>query len=774
MRFIVEVNSDWRVTVKTEGGDLIGAPRDLRRIAVPELGDFPAPPTQELPPPPPAGAPDADKTLYALLKGDEPDIYADAYDDLARRPVPRGAGDTFGQYLFATLLGTATWSEILKAAAAAGTTTIELALLWDSGDNALHRLYWELMKNGARFLAAGVRLPPDDTKGCAVAITRLVRAEQEAVQLEHPPRVLFVVGASPNDERIRPATEIVGLLRQIREDGRTIRWRAVANATPTDVRDAMTNFSPQVVHFICHGGINGKGQGYLELPYEKDNPDKNVNRIASDLKNYLAVNYPRLPNVTLPPIVVLSACYSSTAGPARMGGADMTGPLAAELVKEGIPIVIGMGGSVTDVACRLFTTSLADALVRGETLIEATEKARRATFFKGANPNESIDWAFPAVFMASAVNEDYAPVNKDMQDATQQIASWIHDFGLKDEPIFCGRDEFFEEFNKLLFTPGPQDKKERERNLAVRVKNQNEGVGRTRLLKELAIQALLAGHIPVLIQDTYPTSLEEFVRVVHEKLKTIRTILEIPLTSQLGMLRQLPDVDELLDKDIRQELKENKSVGLPPRAVRRALELDFKQLAAEAQRQYPFLKEAGGRAVVLLDDVHKYGAFASVLLNRDQLMSANGFGTRLEPVPVVMTVSISTDSEGKIPVPSDSALSQLLDEAAGRKWLIDRELAVFRENDEEMLAYEWVLLNPLEKKIYPDVSDRAWARNDTATDEDRKYWAGVFRQVTAGMPGKIKDKGFYLMAGVAAHTKFLSPAKDKEYLELLKKEQWPS
>ncbi len=772
MRFIVQVDANWQVKVTTEGGNAVGTPRALRRINVPNLGDFPAPPDVELPNPA--------EPHYELCKGENTPLFEEALDDLAKRPVPAGAGDTFGQYLFATLLGAATWDAILQVAFAASASTIELALLWHAGESALHRLYWELMKNGNRFLAAGAKFatgnpPPNQEKWFSVAITRLVpRDDLEAVKLEHPPRVLYVVGASQYDQRIRPATEILGLLRRVREDGRALRWRVLANAKPSDVRDAVKSFRPQVVHFICHGDLDmlDGGRGYLEL--QRDEEDATDRRKADDLVRYLTMTDPKTSKEILPPIVVLSACYTAGTGSSaataaggdevsRMGGTDKAGPLAADLVQQGIPVVIGMGGSVTDVACRLFTQRLVDALVAGETIVAAAETARRATFFQGANPHGSIDWALPTIFMAKSVQEEYAPIIKESQDATQQIASWIFKYGLEDEPIFCGRDEFFEAFNELFFDSGPGD---RPRYLAVRAKDQTPGLGRRRLLKELAKQAFLAGHIPILLMNKTPQTLEAFVREMGDEVGSVSKVLGVTITSRLKLLRKLPNLDAQLDKEIADELGYNNN-QLTPLAVRYAMVLDLKQLIAEAQGKHAFLAGVTSRAVVLLHRVDKYGALAADLLDPKKLMDSPGFGWENNPAPVVMTLSLGGENS--------SLLNDRLEEAAARKWLVIKELAPFREQDEEMLAYEWVLMNPLKSKVPLDgISNRAWARSVSASANDRKAWAGFFRRVTQGLPIRLTDREFYSTASIAEYYKFLLEAKDSDFMEKLQQQKWPS
>ena len=83
-----------------------------------------------------------------------------------------------------------------------------------------------------------------------------------------------------------------------------------------------------------------------------------------------------------------------------------------------------------------------------ESLVTATAEGRRAAFTEGAPPDKSIDWAFPIVFMAGGVEQDYIPVEVEDEDTDPalQIERRIKSYKVEREPVFCGRYEFMDAY----------------------------------------------------------------------------------------------------------------------------------------------------------------------------------------------------------------------------------------------------------------------------------------------------------------------------------------
>jgi hypothetical protein len=333
LRFRVEVDRTWDVRVLRGDGVLASDARTLRRLSTDGEPAFPLPPAGEA-------------LTSPLLRDDDPQAIVSAYNDILARRGTRV--EEFGRYLFDTLIGEAAWRAIREDAAEQGARNVELALCWDRSDLELHRLNWEMMHTGDAFLAAG-------TPGFAVAITRVVTGTGHVVQrsLVPPARLLFVVGTSLTDPEIRPAAELVGLIRRLRRNSRRLHTRMLEHASPNRIREAIASFKPDIIHFVGHGSRDAEGRSYLEL--EPDDDDGDRARPASQLVQYLDRDG------VLPAVVVLSACYTAGAQIVQAGAYE-TAPMAAELIRLGVPVVLGMAGRVSDRICRLFTRRFGEGL----------------------------------------------------------------------------------------------------------------------------------------------------------------------------------------------------------------------------------------------------------------------------------------------------------------------------------------------------------------------------------------------------------------------------
>ena len=238
---------------------------------------------------------------------------------------------------------------------------------------------------------------------------------------------------------MRPGAEMVGIIQQPGSESR-VQWRHIEDATPRATQEAIGSFEPDVVHFICHGGVDAKtGEGFLKLRPEQGRGGDQFS--AAQIAEWLRAAK------SMPSMVVLSACESGAGAGASLGP-DQVAPLAAALVNEGVPVVIGMSGRVSDVACRLFTRRFAEALLsrtERETLVTATALGRRSAFAEGNDPELSVDWGFPTVFLASRVDPDYVPTT-DAPAGAVTVDTRLVAYTLRRKPVFCGRQEFFDAF----------------------------------------------------------------------------------------------------------------------------------------------------------------------------------------------------------------------------------------------------------------------------------------------------------------------------------------
>ncbi len=720
MRFKVEIDKNWHLTITTPGGDpTFNLTRSLEQHST-GSGDFPAPPVPER---------SADGPTAQFLAGTL-SLQAAQDDVLNRRS---GSSEAYGRYLFDTLLGTRTWTSVL---AAAGTSPlIELALCWEENQKDLHRLPWEMMRNSDGYLVAS-RKP-------RIAITRMIQGAQAIPSvLDLPPRVLFVIGTTESDSTIRPGAEFLALLRQLSSKGRAASPRILEQSSPKKLRELMQRFKPQVVHFICHGDFDSTGRGFLQL--QKDEPNSDERRFADQLLQDLDVNG------TLPSIVVLSACHSGT----TVWHGQQTAPLAAQLVRGGVPIVVAMAGRVSDLACRLFTRRFGESILNGEPLVAATAVARRAPFCEGRPPHLSIDWVYPALFMSENVPPDFAPTPGEA--TPDRTAQWVESFQLEKKPVFCARQEFFTAYDEVVG----------DGNRSVLAVYGESQMGKTRLLIELAAQALRDGNIPILLGSDSgawepPRTLEKFAEELDDAIVTaaedgLKLQQQLPSPLQLWYLSKQRFTDPVLTEPLRSELARNGR--LTPRAIKLALQTDLSALTSAARQCHEFINSAKGRAVLLLDEVHRYDAELLSAFFNDKLLGSYGLGSAAgdQTIPVVMTFSLSGAAA--------EILKPVVEKPHVRPWLRFMPILPFVENGEDLLAYSRILLHPFDRTLLPDFSDKRLAVSNDIPEALVRQWEANFRKIIRGRLSLLIHPGFYGLAMVAQQAGYLKPADDDDVL----------
>jgi hypothetical protein len=432
------------------------------------------------------------------------------------------------------------------------------------------------------------------------------------------------------------------------------------------------------------------------------------------------------------------------------------------LVAGGVPVVLGMGGEVGDLTCRLFTGGFGQALLGGQSLLKAQAVARAAAFGQGAAPEETVDWAFPVTFLGEDVPADYQPVDPSLPNPQRIIETWIENYAIPTWPPFFDRFEFFEVFEEL-FKPGGGAV------LVAAVTAAGSGYGKTRLLQELAIHALRDGHLPLLyiIQDKSeqaketPKTNTDLARRLAEAIRNVRKYLDLPLgLGQLARLMQEPAValaDPTLDPAVADALRFGND--LTAEVVQLALQSDLAQLITDGRTKYPELIGPGSRVVVLLDDVDQYDQALSTLV---AMLSQYGLGTDVEPVPVVMT--------GSLTGPEAQNLHSFLYQP--QTWLQLSQLGPFEERTgEDQLASEWFLLNPLGPNTpilsqIPGITDTRWvitrSPDQALTIVARNLLTNTFK----GIPGKLANAAeFYgIFAQTLVQSNYLIKADDEGVL----------
>lgn len=583
---------------------------------------------------------------------------ADVYQRILDNDPQPGEVALFGRYLAEALLGPNL--DVIEDHAG----TVDLRLRLD--DASLERLPWEMMHSAAGPLAA--------RPAHRVSITREVRrdgppadpqAKPVVLELPLPLKVLFVVGATI-DPVLRPGAEFLGLLRhlQIPIDptftqfrNANVHIRYLGDADIESLKQACATFGPSVMHFICHG--------------ERD-PGTRETRIV--LKKVVSpgagqVVKERLPLSSsdlvgafveagkVPPIVVLNACYAGGANADQPVSDDGHLPFAADLVKRGVAVAVGMAGEVDDRACQLFALRFYQALLKHEPITDATAQARRAVLAGWPTYQQSVEWARPTLFVAEGVDPTVgtkAPGTLDIIERAERFRQ-----AGKSPRILCDRYEVLtaaQELFELADHPGTDSML-----VAVQVDADAKGLGKTRLLEEIAIRSVFDGFVPVIVRadGELPQTFLEFALALSEAMDQTRDHLTLGKMLRtrarlvaFDVLRDagIPDTDPAAMPDgrfnderhkLRQKLRSLTPPGgnTQPGRVRDAIREDCARLAADAAQR----TGAPHRVLVLIDELHRYsGAIEPILDNIEYA----GFGTEDEPIPVVVNYVAAT-SEGE-------------------------------------------------------------------------------------------------------------------------------
>ncbi|MCR3750273.1 CHAT domain-containing protein [Lentzea californiensis] len=616
------------------------------------------------------------------------DDLGDLLSRLATKNCPNGEVQHYGRWLFDCLLGQETWASVCQAPDVVAVEGVELALRWPADEAELHQLSWEAMHDGRNALAGH----PD----LLVAITRVVPAGPRQPQsITRPPKVLFAVGGSLDEDTIRPGAMFMGLLKAFEMDG-YCSSKAVQGVTIDSLAWHCKQFQPDIVHIVAHGKVvDGKG----------------LLRLADHLPVGADSLMPALTAGGAPLAVVLSACQS--------GGAGLTGgklvdasPLAAELVARGIPIVSAVAGAVSEPACRLYTKQLVEAVYRGVPVVEAAAKGRRAALQQSASPSTQLDWAMPALFAGEELSSSFRPVDAEAAGRLVDVAKRLR---LSEPPVFIGRNAIMGLLDDLF----EYESSSRLGTIAAVRDASIKGLGGTRLLREMGFQLLLRGHLPVLLGpfDTEPPgglrdvvvgillALEDLARQFDVPLTKLRTLGADPRFEPRGDVS--PEALAALTPEDRSDrvldtlVAFRESAGpLDPVTTAPRLATDLAAFAeVMSTAGDPFSKDT--RVVVLADEVHRWGALEPLLqiLGRT---GRDGLGTSARPAPVIFTASSREHDGARV-----KAFSESYD---GKPGYAFPELDVLTIK-EAVVGFQWVLLHPWKKnkpqyrKVYAAKAD---------------------------------------------------------------------
>jgi hypothetical protein len=657
----------------------------------------------------------------------------------------RQAGDVrvLGGQLFDCLLGSDGWQAVTAEASRRNDRIVELALAWDAGEHELNRLPWEAMHDGGRFIAAHDRL--------YVAVTRIVTDASVECRppVPAPARVLVAIGCDLSDRHIRSGAEVLGLLRDAERGAGAIDAHIVDQASLERISDACGSFEPHIVHIVSHGHLRADGSGVIELQ-EDDAHDGMAS--GPDLLGAFA------PSLELPQLVVLTGCDTAAAG-------EHLDSLAAELVKGGIPKAIGMAGKITDPVCRLFTRRFGTALNEGKALVEAMSHGRRAGLRRQSSaPEDDPSWALPSIYLAPTVPADHSPVDDTQRSA---LLERVEHYDLRQDPVFCGRRPFMRLFDRLI------DRGDELQALVAYVDGTSP-LGQTRLAHELTGRALRAGHVVVRIDDDgnepdLPRTVHQLAIGLQRAMVNARAAFDLRPPTRSTLLEELAyasstelDLTGVTGKQWTTRV--HSFLGscdgtIDAEALKHALAQDLPELIADARRSSDGTVGGNSQAVVILGGLGQWGEATTALL--EKLLSASGLGAPEERVPVFAVGSYGD--------PGGAYMKTGCEFLNAKRWSHVEELTPF-DDDEAVLAYQWVLLHPRAESgslfsdaVYTPASDH---END---------WHEMFHSCIAGIPGRFDEDVFYAIAEALRRGKIMVADDDagalREYADQLAAER---
>ncbi|MBI3244424.1 MAG: CHAT domain-containing protein [Chloroflexi bacterium] len=260
----------------------------------------------------------------------------------------------------------------------------------------LRRLPWEaLYQEPAGFLIFN-----------AISITRFVavglqRAQPIVAQL---PLRLLVVSAMPGElPQLNFEAERDNLISALADESEKgwVKLEFVEHATRDKVREALTTFSPHVLHFSGHGKF---AEGKSALAFEDQYGD-----LDSVTPDDAAILVGGLPDLRL---IVLNACETAIDSTAQ----PLTGIAPKILQRTGIPAVVAMQAPIFDRAAVAFTRAFYNQLAQGRTVDEAMREGRLAIY----NSNSAnASFAVPVLFLSS---EDGLLVDFPQQSKERVVA----------------------------------------------------------------------------------------------------------------------------------------------------------------------------------------------------------------------------------------------------------------------------------------------------------------------------------------------------------------
>ena len=211
-----------------------------------------------------------------------------------------------------------------------------------------------------------------------------------------PLRVLVLVGSEPEDDAVKAEAELEAIeellasVRARKTRRGNVALKVIFLTTRDDAPDdlviaELTEFRPDIVHFIGHGFLEPGGRPMLAIG-DPDDPDRRRATWGPDaLRGLFRRRAPRL--------LVLEACRSAQSRDA--GKPDIT----RACLQAGVAAVIGMQAPIDGAAAVRFGRTLYDALIDGTPVDVAVADARNAVL-RDSSHDHDRDWSAARLTLA--------------------------------------------------------------------------------------------------------------------------------------------------------------------------------------------------------------------------------------------------------------------------------------------------------------------------------------------------------------------------------------
>lgn len=224
-------------------------------------------------------------------------------------------------------------------------------------------------------------------------ISRLLQADgigRKRPELKPPACGLFAAAAPAED--IDYATEIEsikrhhGRLSELNAKHPAIEWKFEEGLTRQSFVAALSDVpTPDIVHFVGHGGIDGRtGQPYVTFH------DSLNGRLPDPVP---AEDFRAMLQNSSVSLVVLNSC-----GTAQTSSSDVFSGVAQGLIRNWTPFVVAMRGPISDEAALIFSENFYTSLARLATPEEAITCARNAIRTTGSNARRKVEFATPVLY----------------------------------------------------------------------------------------------------------------------------------------------------------------------------------------------------------------------------------------------------------------------------------------------------------------------------------------------------------------------------------------